>query len=110
MITLDTSALVAHLNDEDPNYDRVTSVLDRERGAYIVPVSILAEVAYFLERLHPDVLDALLADFDNGGFVLDCGEQDIPRIRQIVRKYADLPLGPRMPPSLPAPSGMMGAC
>jgi uncharacterized protein len=24
---------------------------------------------------------------------LDCGEQDVPRIRTLVRRYADLPLG-----------------
>jgi len=58
-----------------------------------VPVSILAEIAYFVEQMHSDVLNALLSDFENGGYVLDCGERDISRIRQLVNKYANFPLG-----------------
>ncbi len=28
-----------------------------------------------------------------GSYTLDCGEQDIPRIRELVRRHADFPLG-----------------
>ena len=60
MITLDTSGLVAYLNVRDPYHDQVTVALQRERGPYIIPVGILAEIAYFIEQLHPAVLNALL--------------------------------------------------
>ena len=29
----------------------------------------------------------------SGRFVLDCGEHDFSRVRHLVRRYADLPLG-----------------
>ncbi len=58
-----------------------------------MPATILAEIAHFVEQMHPDVLDALLSDCEDGGYMLDCGDRDIPRIRELVRKYADFPLG-----------------
>ncbi len=44
-------------------------------------------------RLGTQVLDLLLVDIESGAYALDCGEGDLPRIRQLVRRYADLPLG-----------------
>jgi len=93
VITLDTSGLVAYLNVRDPYHDQVTVALQRERGPYIIPVGILAEIAYFIEQLHPAVLNALLDTIEKGGLTLDCGDQDIPRIHQLVNKYSSLPLG-----------------
>jgi predicted nucleic acid-binding protein len=39
------------------------------------------------------VLDAFLSDLESGAFSLDCGEDDLPRVRELVGRYADLPLG-----------------
>ncbi len=39
------------------------------------------------------MLDTFLNDLETGSYALDCGEQDVPRIRELVRRYADLPLG-----------------
>lgn len=44
-------------------------------------------------RLGATVLDLFLGDLESGAYVLDCGERDLPRIRELVRRYADLPLG-----------------
>lgn len=44
-------------------------------------------------RLGPDVLDTFLSDLETGAFTLDCGEADLPRIRELIDRYADLPLG-----------------
>lgn len=38
-------------------------------------------------------LDAFLAALVTGRFVLDCQEGDLPRVRALVARYADLPLG-----------------
>lgn len=38
-------------------------------------------------------LDAFLAAIVTGRFSLDCGEDDIPRVRELAARYADLPLG-----------------
>lgn len=54
----------------------------------------MAEVGYFLERrLGVNVLDGFLSDLESGGLVLDCWEGDIPRVRELVKRYRDLPLG-----------------
>jgi predicted nucleic acid-binding protein len=94
VITLDTSAFLALFNRADPDHRRVVQCLGTDDGPYLVPVGILAEVAYMLEARHGvEMLDAFLADLESGAFSLDCGERDIPRIRALVRRYADLPLG-----------------
>ena len=47
-----------------------------------------------LERGHQyAMLDAVLADIEHGGYELDCGDENIARIRQLLDRYADLPLG-----------------
>lgn len=94
MITLDTSALFALLNRKDPDHERVTSALLADAGPYLVPSGILAEIAYLTERrLGPRALKALLQDLEAGALALECGNEDLPRIRELVARYADLPLG-----------------
>lgn len=38
-------------------------------------------------------LDAFLAQLIDGALALHCGEEDLPRVRELVKRYADLPLG-----------------
>ena len=94
MLTVDTSALVALANRREPHHARVRDALLSDRGPYIVPAGILAEVAYMLSARAGNVaLTAFLADLDEGAYTLDCGEHDMPRIAELVARYADLPLG-----------------
>lgn len=59
-----------------------------------MPAGILAEIAYLVERwLGLEVLDALLADLESGALSVECGDEDIARVRELVGRYADLPLG-----------------
>lgn len=44
-------------------------------------------------RLGPAVLDAFLADVQERAFIPDCGEDDLPRIRALITRYENLPLG-----------------
>jgi predicted nucleic acid-binding protein len=61
---------------------------------YLIPVAILSELAYILERRGRSTqLNDLLGDLETGFFELDCGEENIPRMRQLMERYADLPLG-----------------
>lgn len=40
------------------------------------------------------MLDLFLANLEARAFVLDCGADDLPRIREeVIRRYTDLPLG-----------------
>lgn len=94
MITVDTSAVVALLDARDQDHDRVREALAADAGPYLLPVGILAEITYFIERrIGQKVLDAFLASLEIGDLALDCGEQDLARIRWLVNRYADLPLG-----------------
>lgn len=94
MMTLDTSALVALLDRRDPDHRRVRRALSGDDGPYLVPSWILAEIGYFAEaRLGSKAVDALLDDLETGAYSLECGDEDVPRIRELISRYADLPLG-----------------
>lgn len=94
LITLDTSGLLSFLDADDRRHAECVTVLAREAGSAVVPAGILAEIGYMVEGiLGSDVLDAFLGDVEAGAFSIDCGDEDIPRIRELVRRYADLPLG-----------------
>ena len=94
MITLDTSALYELLDGKSPDHRRVRAELEDDRGPFIVPAPILAEIGYMLEtRLQPEVLDAFLEDLEGGAFTLDCCEDDFSDMRRLLRRYADLSLG-----------------
>ncbi len=93
MITLDSSGLFTLLNRSDRDHERTRSALLEAGRPYLVPVGILAEIAYLLERRMPAALDVFLSDIEAGAFDLDCGEADMPRVRELVARYADLPLG-----------------
>ncbi|MGH2443821.1 MAG: type II toxin-antitoxin system VapC family toxin [Chloroflexota bacterium] len=94
MLTLDTSALYAIINQGDPDHMLMLRARDAERLPYMVPAGILAEATYMVEStLSLVALDALLADLETGAYTLDCGDGDFPRIRYLVQRYGDLPLG-----------------
>ena len=93
MIALDTSALLALFNRE-PHHQVAAAALESDPRPYLVPAGILAEVTYMLEVRHgTEMLDSFLADLETGAFALHCGERDLARIRALVFRYKDLPLG-----------------
>lgn len=94
MITLDTSALLTLVNRRDRDYRRVRAAADRAGGPLILPAATLGEVTYFIEaRMSLPVLEAFTTDLEIGTFELDPGQDDFARVRFLVRRYADLPLG-----------------
>ena len=94
MITLDTSAIYSLLNRSDEHHTTTNTVLATERGPLVVPVSILSELAYLVETRHgQSVLNQFFEDIEQAEYLLDCGEDDFPRIRQLIARYSDLPLG-----------------
>ena len=94
LITLDTSALYALLNRSDPDHELVKQAFLDDGGPHLVPAGILAEIGYLVERrLGLEVLDAFLADLEQRALALECGEDDLSRIRELVRRYATLRLG-----------------
>lgn len=94
MITLDTSAVVALLDADEPAHERVVEALHGERAPLLVPAAILCEVGYFVQRrLGSTAMRVFLEDLVEGQFRYDPGEADLVRIRELVARYADLPLG-----------------
>jgi len=94
VITLDTSGILALLNRRDPDHRAALGVFETDGGPFLVPAGILAEAAYMVERrLGTSVLNLFLEDLESGAYVIDCGDRDLPRIRGLVLRYADLPLG-----------------
>lgn len=94
LITLDASGLLALLNRRDPDHEPVKRAFLEDGGPYLVPAGILAGISYLLERrLGLEVVDPFLADLQERALALECGEDDLPRIRELIDRYADLPLG-----------------
>ncbi len=94
MIVLDTSAVLALLDRDEPEHAVCLDALGVARPPYLVPAGILSETGYLIERkVGNDVLVAFLDDLACRAFTLDCGEDDFPRIAELVDRYADLPLG-----------------
>ncbi len=68
--------------------------LREERGPLLVPVALLGEAGYMVEEwLGIATLRRLLADMVGGFYLLDCGEQDLAKIDELLVRYAGLRLG-----------------
>jgi len=94
VITLDTSAILALLDADEPAHELVVGALDAERPPFLVPAAILCEVGYLVQRrLGSEAIDAFLADLAEGQLTYDGAAADLGRIRSLVTRYADLPLG-----------------
>lgn len=94
IVTLDSSFVFAMLNNADANHQQARRFVEAETGPFVVPVTILAELAYMVEsRLGASALDPFLEDLQFHRFLPDYVESDIARIREIVLRYANLPLG-----------------
>lgn len=94
MITLDTSAILALLDADEAAHEQVVRALDAERPPFLVPAAILCEVGYLVQRrLGNEAIDAFLADLAEGQLAYDSAAPDLGRIRSLVARYADLPLG-----------------
>ena len=94
MITLDTSGILALLVRADQRHKEAVRALESARKPTVVPVGILAEVDEVLgRRLAPAASLAFLEGIQTGETLLDCGDLDLPRIKALMSRYAELPLG-----------------
>ncbi|MBV9282800.1 MAG: PIN domain-containing protein [Chloroflexi bacterium] len=94
MITLDTSGLLALINTGDRDHAACRAVFERDGGPFIIPVATLSEIAWTLEtKLHSRVEDSFLDDLADEVYTLDWHQRDVPRVRELSRRYRDLRLG-----------------
>jgi uncharacterized protein len=94
VITLDSTGIIASFRERDQHHDSAVHSLKSATPPFVIPTGILSEAAYMLERWSGlRELESLLLSIEEGEVLLDCGERDIPRIRQLATRYGDLPLG-----------------
>ena len=71
----------------------MVTAIEKQRGLLIIPAAIMSEVAHLVERdLGQRALAGLILDMVEGAFLLDYSPGSWPRILELVRRYADLPL------------------
>ena len=90
----DSSGLIAVVTADDPDHQVAVDAMTAIGGPFVIPAGILAEAAYMIEGdAGTPVLAAVLADLASGAYALDCGQHDFQRIRELITRYDNLPLG-----------------
>ncbi len=89
---IDTSFLFALTNRNDKNHEACLTVAQQMRGRFILPMSILPEIAYLLDsRLGHHVMREFIAQVQQPAWTLTpVTEKDLERSSQILKEYADL--------------------
>lgn len=94
MIILDTSGIVALANRADIHHADAVGVIRTSSSSLVVPSVILSEVAYVLTRRSGE--PAFLRFFDaliEGSMIWHDSQREARRIRELMVRYANLPLG-----------------
>lgn len=90
---VDSGPLIAAADHNDPDHQQCAAALQDTGLRIVVPTLCIAEATYFIEkRLGPDVEARFLADLQNWD-VRAPEPEDWPRIAELVRQYANFPLG-----------------
>jgi uncharacterized protein len=93
MLVIDTSAIVALIDAHDRRHVEAVNAL-RLGGRPVVSALSLAETGSVLvDRVGLPPFLGFLSGFEDGSTLLDCGDLDLPRIRELMGRYRDLPLG-----------------
>jgi len=92
LILVDTGAIVAALHRRDRDHLACRRVLEATREPLATIWSVVSEATYLLakRRIAQDRLLALLETEAIG--LVPLGREDVPRIRELLAKYADLPM------------------
>ncbi|GAA3005853.1 type II toxin-antitoxin system VapC family toxin [Streptosporangium longisporum] len=95
MLICDTGPLYAAMNRKDQDHDRCLDLLETHPGPLILPGPVLAEVCWLLEsRIGPAAEADFLQSIVDGELVMEpLTTVDIARMKALVVKYANFPLG-----------------
>ena len=92
-LLLDTGPLVAAIDRSDKHHARCAALLESAGGPLLVPTTVMVEVCWLLEE-RPDIESAFLTSVTTGEFEhITITAGDLARMAELVRTYADLPLG-----------------
>jgi uncharacterized protein len=90
---LDTGPLVAAIDRSDKHRARCAALLHSAEGPLLIPTTVIVEVCWLLEE-RPDIEAAFLEAIGAGEFEhVPITPADLARMAELVRTYADLPLG-----------------
>lgn len=90
---VDAGVLVGYLDSRDPAHPDAVAALEAVTGKPWTTWPAVTEAAHLLGREFPAGRDALLSMIADGSLRLArVDETDAPRLRQLMAKYADLPM------------------
>jgi len=94
-VIVDTSALLAFFDIDEPDHAAVSGVLATASGPLVVSPYVVAEVDYLVaSRLGVTAELAVLKELSSGAWELaGFGSEDLSEARQIVERYADQSIG-----------------
>lgn len=90
---VDTNILVASISARDPDNRRALATLRDSRLHLIIPALCVAETCYFIERREGPLVEARFLESLASMLVIAPEPEDWARIAQLVRQYADFPIG-----------------
>lgn len=90
---VDAGVLVGYLDSRDPVHADAVAALESVPGKPWTTWPVVTEAAHLLWREYPAGRDALLSMIAGGSLRLArLDADDAPRLRQLMAKYADLPM------------------
>ena len=93
LVVVDTGPLYAVVDEDDADHARCRAVLERAEHRLIIPTLVIAEAAYLIgTRLGPDIEARFLTSLTRMHVEAPTPD-DWPRIADLVKQYADFPLG-----------------
>jgi predicted nucleic acid-binding protein len=93
VITLDASSVPALLSEQARAHRRAVEVLRSTPVPTVVPAASLAEIDRVLTSgLGQGAMLRFLRGLECGETLLDCGDADLPRIRELMLRFEDLDL------------------
>lgn len=95
MILADTGPLYAAADEDDGRHRDVRAFLERNREPILVPVTVLPEVCYFLDRHLGSAAEVrFMRSVVQGDLILEeVTTDDLPRCVEVMEQYADNHLG-----------------
>jgi predicted nucleic acid-binding protein len=94
-VIVDTSALLAYFDADEPDHDAVSSVIDAASEPLVVSPYVVAELDYLVaSRLGVSAELAVLRELAAGAWDLDAvGADELSLARAIIERYADQSVG-----------------
>ena len=90
---VDANILYAAIDRDDRWHQRSVAVLGRRDLALVVPALVIAEVCHLVERWMGSAVEARFLEGLSAFDIRAPEPDDWPRIAELVRQYADFPLG-----------------